>query len=106
MSGYLGAQYEQASQTVAVKQSDRAPQLIAEAKSSFARVKDYMGTLVKEERVNGRPQPEGDGGGGSFVVNRVIVTPEAQEEIARRVEVELEKRLTALSAPSVDRLPK
>jgi hypothetical protein len=48
----------QASQTIPAKSSDRGSQLITEAKSSFARVKDYMGTLVKEERVNGRPQPE------------------------------------------------
>jgi hypothetical protein len=39
-------------------QVDPAGQLIADAKASFARVKDYMGTLVKEERVGGQLQPE------------------------------------------------
>ncbi|MFO0810011.1 MAG: DUF1571 domain-containing protein [Gemmataceae bacterium] len=37
---------------------DQALTLIQEAKASFARVRDYMGTLVKEERVNGMLQPE------------------------------------------------
>jgi hypothetical protein len=37
---------------------DPAAQLIADAKLSFSRVKDYMGTLVKEERVGGQLQPE------------------------------------------------
>lgn len=37
---------------------DQAGQLLLEAKASFARVRDYMGTLVKEERVNGQLQPE------------------------------------------------
>lgn len=39
-------------------QVDPAGQLIADARASFARVKDYMGTLVKEERVGGQLQPE------------------------------------------------
>jgi hypothetical protein len=33
-------------------------QLLADARASFTRVKDYMGTLVKEERVGGKLQPE------------------------------------------------
>jgi hypothetical protein len=37
---------------------DLAGQLIAEAHASFARVRDYMGTLVKQERVGGHLQPE------------------------------------------------
>ena len=39
-------------------QVEPAAQLIADAKLSFSRVKDYMGTLVKEERVGGQLQPE------------------------------------------------
>ena len=38
--------------------SDPVGQIIADARASFARVKDYMGTLVKQERVNGQLQPE------------------------------------------------
>ncbi len=38
--------------------ADQALQLVNEAKASFTRVRDYMGTLVKEERVNGILQPE------------------------------------------------
>src|SRR4051812_2473694 len=38
--------------------ADQALQLVNEAKASFSRVRDYMGTLVKEERVNGVLQPE------------------------------------------------
>jgi hypothetical protein len=37
---------------------DAASQLIAEARASFGRVHDYMGTLVKQERVGGQLQPE------------------------------------------------
>jgi Protein of unknown function (DUF1571) len=33
-------------------------QLLADARASFTRVKDYMGTLVKEERVGGQLLPE------------------------------------------------
>src|SRR5947199_1739391 len=32
--------------------------LIADARASFGRVRDYMGTLVKQERVGGQLQPE------------------------------------------------
>jgi Protein of unknown function (DUF1571) len=39
-------------------QVDPADQMITDAKASFARVKDYMGTLVKEEKVGGQLQPE------------------------------------------------
>jgi hypothetical protein len=39
-------------------QVDPSAQLIADARASFSRVKDYMGTLVKEERVGGQLQPE------------------------------------------------
>src|SRR5437870_3570217 len=35
-----------------------ADQLIADARGSFSRVRDYMGTLVKQERVGGQMQPE------------------------------------------------
>ena len=38
--------------------ADRGAQLLADARASFTRVKDYMGTLVKEERVAGQLQPE------------------------------------------------
>jgi hypothetical protein len=50
----------QASQmsTPVPSQVDPAAQLIADARASFSRVKDYMGTLVKEERVGGQLQPE------------------------------------------------
>src|SRR6516164_938480 len=37
---------------------DPGAQLLADARASFTRVKDYMGTLVKEERVGGKLQPE------------------------------------------------
>src|SRR4051794_14378871 len=37
---------------------DPAAQLISDARVSFSRVKDYMGTLVKEERVGGHLLPE------------------------------------------------
>lgn len=37
---------------------EQAAQLIAEARTSFSRVRDYMGTLVKQERVNGQLLPE------------------------------------------------
>ena len=37
---------------------DPGAQLLADARASFTRVKDYMGTLVKEERVGGQLQPE------------------------------------------------
>ncbi|HEX4589977.1 MAG TPA: DUF1571 domain-containing protein [Gemmataceae bacterium] len=49
-----------ASQSVAAAppQGDRSGQLLAEARASFTRVKDYMGTMVKEERVGGQMQPE------------------------------------------------
>jgi hypothetical protein len=39
-------------------QVDSAAQLISDARLSFSRVKDYMGTLVKEERVGGQMQTE------------------------------------------------
>jgi hypothetical protein len=37
---------------------ERAGQLIGEAQSSFARVRDYAGTLVRQERINHELQPE------------------------------------------------
>jgi hypothetical protein len=37
---------------------ERAGQLIAEAQASFARVQDYSGTLVRQERIDDRLQPE------------------------------------------------
>jgi len=37
---------------------ERAGQLLAEAQASFARVRDYMGTLVRLERIDGQLQPE------------------------------------------------
>src|SRR5829696_5321541 len=50
----------QASQTAVPVQTqvDPSAQLIADARASFSRVKDYMGTMVKEERVAGQLQPE------------------------------------------------
>jgi hypothetical protein len=48
-----------ASQTApAMPQPDQGTQLLADARASFTRVKDYMGTLVKEEKVGGQLQPE------------------------------------------------
>jgi hypothetical protein len=38
--------------------ADPTAQLLADARASFARVRDYMGTLVKQERVGGQLQPE------------------------------------------------
>lgn len=38
--------------------AEPAGQLIADARTSFARVRDYMGTMVRQERVNGQLQPE------------------------------------------------
>jgi hypothetical protein len=49
--------------------TDQAGQLIAEARASFARVRDYMGTLVKQERVAGQLQPE------QFITLRVRQQP-------------------------------
>ncbi len=37
---------------------ERAGQLIADAQASFARIRDYTGTLVREERIAGQLQPE------------------------------------------------
>lgn len=37
---------------------EQAAQYINDARVSFSRVRDYMGTLVKQERVNGQLQPE------------------------------------------------
>src|SRR5437762_3592592 len=37
---------------------ERAGQLLAEAQASFARVRDYTGTLVRQERIAGQLQPE------------------------------------------------
>jgi hypothetical protein len=37
---------------------DRAGKLLAEAQASFATVRDYTGTLVRQERVGGELQPE------------------------------------------------
>ncbi|HTK77101.1 MAG TPA: DUF1571 domain-containing protein [Gemmataceae bacterium] len=37
---------------------DRAGQLLAEAQANFARVHDYTGTLVRQERIGGQLQPE------------------------------------------------
>ena len=39
-------------------QIDPAVQLLTDARASFGRVKDYMGIMVKEERVGGQMQPE------------------------------------------------
>jgi hypothetical protein len=49
-----------ASQSIPMPQPPMDPgaQLLADARASFTRVKDYMGTLVKEERVGGQLQPE------------------------------------------------
>jgi hypothetical protein len=38
--------------------ADQQARLLADARASFGRVKDYMGTLVKEERVGGQLLPE------------------------------------------------
>jgi hypothetical protein len=40
------------------KPVEQVGQLISEAQTSFARVRDYTGTLVREERVGGQLQPE------------------------------------------------
>src|SRR5262245_60111192 len=37
---------------------ERAGQLIADAQSNFARIRDYTGTLVRQERIGGQLQPE------------------------------------------------
>ena len=37
---------------------ERAGQLLAEAQASFARVRDYTGTVVRQERIGGQLQPE------------------------------------------------
>lgn len=37
---------------------ERAGVLLAEARASFARVRDYTGTLVRQERIGGELQPE------------------------------------------------
>ena len=37
---------------------ERAGQLLAEAKASFASVRDYTGTVVRQERIGGQLQPE------------------------------------------------
>jgi hypothetical protein len=37
---------------------DQPLRLIAEARRTFQKVRDYMGTLIKQERVNGQLQPE------------------------------------------------
>jgi hypothetical protein len=37
---------------------ERAGLLLAEARASFARVRDYTGTLVRQERIGGQLQPE------------------------------------------------
>lgn len=39
-------------------QVGRVGQLISEAQTSFARIRDYTGTLVREERIDGHLQPE------------------------------------------------
>jgi hypothetical protein len=38
--------------------AERAGQLLADAQASFARIRDYTGTLVREERIGGQVQPE------------------------------------------------
>jgi Protein of unknown function (DUF1571) len=48
---------------------ERAGQLIGEATSSFGRVRDYTGTLVRQERIGGRLQPE------QFIAIRVRQQP-------------------------------
>ena len=37
---------------------DKVGQLLAEAKASFANVRDYTGTVVRQERIAGQLQPE------------------------------------------------
>jgi hypothetical protein len=37
---------------------EQVGQLISEARTSFARIRDYTGTLVREERIGGHLQPE------------------------------------------------
>jgi Protein of unknown function (DUF1571) len=37
---------------------ERVGQLLAEAQASFARVRDYTGTVVRQERIGGQLQPE------------------------------------------------
>ena len=49
--------------------AEPAAQLITQARGSFFRVRDYMGTLVKQERVNGQLQPE------QFIALRVRQQP-------------------------------
>ena len=49
--------------------NDPIAQLLADVRVSFARVKDYTGTLVKQERVNGTMQPE------QFIALRVRQQP-------------------------------
>jgi hypothetical protein len=49
--------------------TDPVGQIIADARASFARVRDYMGTLVKQERVNAQLQPE------QFIAMRVRQQP-------------------------------
>src|SRR5262245_51368356 len=38
--------------------SEPAAQLIADARASISRIRDYSGTLVKQERIAGQLQPE------------------------------------------------
>lgn len=55
--------------TTPAPMADPIGQLIADARTSFGRVKDCMGTLVKQERVNGQLQPE------QFIAIRVRQQP-------------------------------
>src|SRR5947207_694264 len=55
--------------TVPPPGGDPVGQLLAEARANFARVKDYLGTLVKQEKVGGQLQPE------QFITLRVRQQP-------------------------------
>jgi len=57
------------SPTVPPAGADPVGNILSEARESFARVRDYMGTLVKQERVNGQLQPE------QFITLRVRQQP-------------------------------
>src|SRR5262245_53781165 len=57
------------SPTVPHSGADPVGNILAEARASFGRVNDYMGTLVKQERVGGQLQPE------QFITLRVRQQP-------------------------------
>lgn len=59
IAGHLAhAQQPPAAPPPSQSAADQVNVLVSEAKASFTRVRDYMGTFVKEERVNGVLQPE------------------------------------------------